>query len=146
MGDEQKPRHVKARRWVMAGAVATAVAGASASADASGAERSRKARTGRRPRKGELPRSRLPQARAREKAVRERAKVRAHAQFPPEIQLLTDIGFMQGHAYAGLKLYEMGKTELGIEHIGHPIEEKYDAVAKPVEKMGFGLKAQLSTR
>jgi len=138
MADNGKSREVKARRWVMAGAVATAVAGASGPADASGLKGALSPDW---PADGYAGLIVAASEGGEGEGEGEGEGARAA---PPEIQLLTDIGFMQGHAYAGLKLYEMGKTELGVEHIGHPIEEKYDAVAAPVEKMGFdGLKAQL---
>ncbi len=145
MSDQDKPRSVNAKRWVMAGAVATAVAGASASADASGLKGAQS------PDWPEAAKDSFVLAAAEGEGEGEGEGGEGEGEgegaraAAPEVQLLTDIGFMQGHAYAGLKLYEMGETELGVEHIGHPIEEKYDAVAEPVEKMGFdGLKAQLN--
>ena len=139
MSDQEKPRSVKAKRWVMAGAVATAGAGASAPADASGLKGAQN------PDWSEAAKDSFLLAAAEGEGGEGEGEGEGARPAAPEVQLLTDIGFMQGHAYAGLKLYEMGETELGVEHIGHPIEEKYDAVAEPVEKMGFdGLKAQLN--
>ncbi len=135
MSDEHNPRELKARRWVMAGAVATAVAGASAAVDATGLKG---------PQDAEWPRDALGNFIIAAAEGEGEGEGEGAPAAPPEIQLLTDIGFMQGHAYAGLKLYELGQTELGVEHIGHPIEEKYEAVAAPVERMGFkALRTQL---
>ena len=45
---------------------------------------------------------------------------------------------MEGHLRAGLALYEAGDLKAAKTHMGHPIEEKYDAVAAPLEEMGKG--------
>jgi len=145
MSDQDKPRNVNAKRWVMAGAVATAVAGASATAEGGGLKGAQS------PDWSETAHDSFLLASAEGEGEGEGGEGEGEGEgegaraVAPEVQLLTDIGFMQGHAYAGLKLYEMGEAELGVEHIGHPIEEKYEAVAQQVEKMGFnGLKAQLN--
>jgi len=57
---------------------------------------------------------------------------------PDEVAFLRDLGFMTGHMRAGLALYEDGDIEAAKTHMGHPIEEKYDAVAAPLEAQGFG--------
>jgi len=129
-------RAVKARRWVMAGAVASAVAGSAHAGEISGDQ------------PGDLDiaaQGEFVLASAEGEGGGEgEGEGEGRAAVDPEIQLLSDLGFMQGHAYAGLQLYEMGETELGVEHIGHPIIEKYEAVAEPVERLGYsGLKAQL---
>lgn len=54
------------------------------------------------------------------------------------VGLLRDLGFMTGHLRAGLALYRLGDVEAARTHMGHPIEEKYDAVADRLEKMGMG--------
>ncbi len=149
MVKKQNTRTIRARRWVMAGAVATAVVGTAGSgqtADITGDQNSDWNASA----QDEFM---LASAEGEGEAASEGGEGEGEggegegegaAAAPPEIQLLTDLGFMQGHAYAGLKLYEMGETELGVEHIGHPIVEKYDAVAEQLEKMGHGgLKAQL---
>ena len=143
MSDQEKPRNVNAKRWVMAGAVATAVAGASAPADASGLKGAQN------PDWSEAAKDSFLLAAAEGEGEGEGGEGEGEGEgarpAAPEVQLLTDIGFMQGRAHAGLRLYEMGETALGVEHIGHPLAEKYDAVAQQIEKMGFdGLKAQLN--
>jgi hypothetical protein len=55
----------------------------------------------------------------------------------PEVALLRDLGFMTGHLRAGLALYEAGDLEAARTHIGHPIEEKYQAVADTLDERGF---------
>jgi hypothetical protein len=61
-----------------------------------------------------------------------------------EVSLMRDLGFMTGHLRAGMALYEAGDLKAAKTHMGHPIEEKYDAVAEPLQKRGFGsLKARL---
>jgi hypothetical protein len=57
---------------------------------------------------------------------------------PPKVALLRDIGFMTGHMRAGMALYEEGDVEAAKTHMGHPIEEKYDAVADDLEALGHG--------
>ncbi len=53
------------------------------------------------------------------------------------IDFLADIAFIQGHAAAGVALYQAGETALGTVHIGHPIVEKYDAVADELQELGL---------
>ncbi len=66
------------------------------------------------------------------------------ANLAPEVSLMRDLGFMTGHLRAGLALYEAGDLKAAKTHMGHPIEEKYDAVAAPLQERGFGdLKARL---
>ncbi|GHC23809.1 hypothetical protein GCM10008094_13340 [Aidingimonas halophila] len=50
---------------------------------------------------------------------------------------MRDLGFMTGHLRAGMALYEAGDLEAAKTHMGHPIEEKYDAVAAPLKERGF---------
>ena len=57
----------------------------------------------------------------------------------PEQRLHRDLSFMEGHIRAGLALYEAGDLEAAKTHMGHPIEEKYAAVAAPLEAMGKGV-------
>ncbi len=56
----------------------------------------------------------------------------------PEQRLQRDLSFMEGHLRAGLALYEAGDLEAARTHIGHPIKEKYDAVAEPLAAMDKG--------
>jgi hypothetical protein len=56
----------------------------------------------------------------------------------PEVAFLRDLGFMTGHLRAGMALYEAGVLDEAKTHMGHPIEEKYDAVAPQLEQRGFG--------
>ena len=61
-----------------------------------------------------------------------------------EADFLAAIGFMEGHLRAGLKLYETGDLAAAKTHMGHPIKEKYNAVAPKLEERGFGdLKATI---
>ena len=55
----------------------------------------------------------------------------------PEQALQRDVSFMEGHMRAGLKLYEAGDLVAAKTHMGHPIEEKYGAVADPLADRGF---------
>ena len=53
---------------------------------------------------------------------------------------------MQGHLRAGLALYEAGDLDAAKTHMGHPIEEKYDAVAGAMAERGLGrLEDELKT-
>jgi hypothetical protein len=66
------------------------------------------------------------------------------ANLAPEVSLMRDLGFMTGHLRAGLALCEAGDFKAAKTHMGHPIKEKYGAVAKPLQERGFGdLKARL---
>ncbi len=56
----------------------------------------------------------------------------------PTVAFLRDLGFMTGHLRAGMALYAQGDLAAARTHMGHPIKEKYDAVAAPLEKLGFG--------
>jgi hypothetical protein len=56
----------------------------------------------------------------------------------PDIAFLSGLSFMEGHIRAGLTLYEAGDLEAARTHVGHPIEEKYDAVAERLEDLGLG--------
>ena len=62
----------------------------------------------------------------------------AVAGLPAEVAFLSDLGFMTGHLRAGMALYEQGTLDEAKTHMGHPIEEKYDAVAGELEARGFG--------
>jgi len=68
------------------------------------------------------------------------------ASLDPTTALLRDLGFMAGHLRAGHALYEAGDLEAAKTHMGHPIEEKYDAVAGPLEEMGMGDMREALTR
>ena len=66
------------------------------------------------------------------------------APLDPEIRYLRDLGFMEGHLRAGVALYETGDTEAAKTHMGHPIKEKYAAVAQILQAEGYGnLKAEI---
>ncbi len=66
------------------------------------------------------------------------------ANLDPDTAFLSGLGFMEGHIRAGLALYEAGDIEAAKTHMGHPIEEKYDAVAERLEALELGgLKADL---
>ncbi|MEQ6250070.1 hypothetical protein ABMC89_14345 [Sulfitobacter sp. HNIBRBA3233] len=54
------------------------------------------------------------------------------------VALLTGLAFMEGHVRAGLALYEAGDLAAAKTHMGHPIEEKYEAVEDALEKSGHG--------
>lgn len=67
------------------------------------------------------------------------------AALDPEAALMRDLGFMQGHLRAGMALYEAGDLAAAKTHMGHPIKEKYDAVAAPLAARGLGgLKAEIA--
>ncbi len=55
----------------------------------------------------------------------------------PELALQRDMSFMEGHMRAGLELYEAGDLAAAKTHMGHPIKEKYGAVADPLSDRGF---------
>ncbi|RMH53480.1 MAG: hypothetical protein D6686_00590 [Alphaproteobacteria bacterium] len=55
-----------------------------------------------------------------------------------DVAFLHDIGFMEGHIRAGLALYRAGDRAAAVTHMGHPIKEKYDAVAERLERLGEG--------
>ncbi|UWR34958.1 hypothetical protein K3759_07670 [Sulfitobacter sp. W027] len=59
--------------------------------------------------------------------------------------LQRDLSFMEGHLRAGLALYEAGDLAAAKTHMGHPIEEKYGAVADPLAERGLDrLRGQIS--
>lgn len=62
---------------------------------------------------------------------------------PTEADFLAALNFMEGHLRAGMALYEQGDLEAAKTHMGHPIEEKYDAVTDKLETRGFGDLRQL---
>ncbi len=63
-----------------------------------------------------------------------------------EADFLASLGFMEGHLRAGMKLYEEGDLAAAKTHMGHPIKEKYGAVAEVLEERGFGdMKAMIVT-
>ncbi len=67
------------------------------------------------------------------------------ASMDPDTAFLSGLAFMEGHMRAGLTLYEQGDLEAAKTHMGHPIEEKYDAVAERLAEAGFDtLKEQVS--
>jgi len=55
----------------------------------------------------------------------------------PDVAFLRDLGFMEGHLRAGMRLYEVGDFDAAKTHMGHPIEEKYDAVAGTLADLGL---------
>lgn len=55
-----------------------------------------------------------------------------------EADFLASLGFMEGHLRAGMKLYDVGDLEAAKTHMGHPIKEKYGAVAEELNARGFG--------
>ena len=55
----------------------------------------------------------------------------------PDQALQRDMSFMEGHMRAGLELYKAGDLAAAKTHMGHPIEEKYGAVADPLADRGF---------
>jgi len=55
------------------------------------------------------------------------------------VALLTGLAFMEGHIRAGLALYEEGDFAAAKTHMGHPIEEKYEAVEAQLERSGHGV-------
>ena len=60
------------------------------------------------------------------------------AQADDDVSLLTGLGFMEGHIRAGLALYAEGDVTAAKTHMGHPIEEKYGAVAEQLKAAGHG--------
>lgn len=67
------------------------------------------------------------------------------ASIDPDTEFLSGLAFMEGHIRAGLALYRQGDLEAAKTHMGHPIEEKYDAVADGVAEAGFAdLKDRIS--
>lgn len=56
-----------------------------------------------------------------------------------DVALLTGLAFMEGHIRAGLALYEEGDFAAAKTHMGHPIEEKYEAVEAQLERSGHGV-------
>lgn len=60
------------------------------------------------------------------------------ARVDPTVALLRDLGFIEGHLRAGMALYEADDRAAARTHMGHPIEEKYDAVAQPLDARGLG--------
>jgi len=60
------------------------------------------------------------------------------AMLAPEAGLIRDLGFMEGHLRAGMALYRTGDLAAANTHMGHPIEEKYGAVAEPLAARGLG--------
>jgi len=66
------------------------------------------------------------------------------AAMDPDVRFLRDLSFIEGHLRAGLALYRAGDLTAAKTHMGHPIKEKYDAVAERVQAEGRGeLKAQI---
>lgn len=62
----------------------------------------------------------------------------------PGTALMRDLGFIEGHLRAGMALYEAGDLEAARTHMGHPIKEKYGAVAEAAEASGHGrLRAEI---
>lgn len=66
------------------------------------------------------------------------------AALDPDLVYLRDLSFIEGHLRAGLALYQAGDLAAAKTHMGHPIKEKYDAVADRVASDGHAaLKAQI---
>lgn len=65
------------------------------------------------------------------------------AAMDPDVRFLRDLSFIEGHLRAGLALYRAGDLTAAKTHMGHPIKEKYDAVAERVQAEGRG---ELKTR
>lgn len=62
-----------------------------------------------------------------------------------DVAFLTGLGFMEGHLRAGLALYGAGDLAAAKTHMGHPIEEKYGAVADRLAALGHDdLRATIS--
>lgn len=62
----------------------------------------------------------------------------------PGTALMRDLGFIEGHLRAGMALYEAGDLKAARTHMGHPIKEKYAAVAEAAEASGHGrLRAEI---
>ncbi|MDR9394863.1 MAG: hypothetical protein RI571_11225 [Roseovarius sp.] len=59
------------------------------------------------------------------------------AALPSETGLMRDLGFMEGRLRAGMALYKAGDLDAARTHMGHPIEEKYGAVAAPLAERGY---------
>jgi len=125
MGDDDTPRIVTARRMALLGTVAAmaAPAGAEIAGGAAAAD---------------TPASFLvAQAEGEGEGGEGEGEGEGRASLDPTTALLRDLGFMTGHLRAGLALYDAGDLEAAKTHMGHPIEEKYDAVAAPLEAMGM---------
>ncbi len=60
------------------------------------------------------------------------------ASLDPDTAFLSGLSFMEGHIRAGMTLYEAGDLDAARTHVGHPIEEKYDAVADRLDALGLG--------
>jgi len=56
----------------------------------------------------------------------------------PNVALLRDLGFIEGHLQAGLALYEVGDLAAAQTQMGHPIKKKYDAASEPMADRGQG--------
>ena len=62
-----------------------------------------------------------------------------------DVAFLTGLAFMEGHLRAGLALYQAGDLAAAKTHMGHPIEEKYGAVADRLAALGHDdLRATIS--
>lgn len=132
MTDEtDKPRReIVARRTLMLGTLAAAVTGAAAAAAPI------------LPQDGHAPGHMLLAAGEGEGGEGEGGE---GAALDPTAALMRDLGFMQGHLRAGLALYEAGDLDAARTHMGHPIKEKYDAVAAPLAERGLDrLKAEIA--
>ena len=55
-----------------------------------------------------------------------------------QLRFQRDLGFVAGHLRTGLALLEAGDREAARTHMGHPIEEKFDALAAPLDRIGMG--------
>lgn len=122
MTDTKTPRDVSARRLVLLGTIATVLSTPAAATDtlatdiATGSFMVAQAEGGEGEGEGEG----------------------GGATLAADIALLRDLGFMTGHLRAGMALYDAGDLEAAKTHMGHPIEEKYAAVAGPLETLGMG--------
>lgn len=54
-----------------------------------------------------------------------------------EADFLASLGFIEGHIRAGFQLYAQGDRKAARTHMGHPLEEKFEAVEHELEDRGF---------
>jgi len=127
MTDSDTPRDVTARRLVLLGTVATALAAPAAASEIQAHDT-------------DTGRFLVAQAEGEGEGggEGEGEGEGGGAALPADVALLRDLGFMTGHLRAGMALYDAGDLAAAKTHMGHPIEEKYDAVAGPLETLGMG--------
>ncbi|MFB9148241.1 hypothetical protein [Roseovarius ramblicola] len=139
MTDQSKPRSVTVRRTLTLG---TVLAGVAATGAAAAGERGSAVAT-------DQAQIILAQAQAQAEGEGEgvasggegedegESEARAGLADPQQ-RLQRDLSFMEGHLRAGLALYEAGDQDAARTHMGHPIKEKYAAVADPLAAMDKG--------